>query len=299
MAGLMELLGGNGGGSGLMSQTALLGLAQGLLEAGGSNKPMSFGAALANGLGGMREADNDQLKQLLLLAQAKKALQPEYKTVGNTLGKLDGETGKFEPIYTGQQAAPSGYRYLADGVTLEPIPGGPGTQLPAEVAGRIGLAKKFLAEAPELEKAISEGAVTGPVDAIWGKMGGGESAKIMRRIDDGKEALVRQLTGAGKSKEEAQDYAKRFSPGIFDTKETVLDKLKNLEENLKSSASEVMVGRGGDAGIKPPAAPAPLDQKALGNAIMQAKSAIAKGANPQAVAKRLQENGIDPKQAGL
>lgn len=42
---------------------------------------------------------------------------------------------------------------------------------------------------------------------------------------------------------------------------------------------------------------APLDQKAVSNAILQAKSAIAKGAPRDAVLKRLQDNGIDP--AGL
>ena len=41
--------------------------------------------------------------------------QPQYKTVGNTLGRFDQNTGAFEPIFTDTPKAPAGYMYAPDG----------------------------------------------------------------------------------------------------------------------------------------------------------------------------------------
>ena len=147
----------------------------------------------------------------------------------------------------------------------EPIPGSKGEQVPAEVAARIGLADKFAKDVPEIRKDIKAGKLSGP-DYYLNR---GEAGAILRRIEDGAEALIRNLTGAGMNQTEAEAYAKRFLPGNFDTQATVLEKLRNLEENLTAVRNRVMTGRGissTDAPAQPqePAAPAGSADDPLG-----------------------------------
>jgi hypothetical protein len=142
----------------------------------------------------------------------------------------------------------------------EPIPGSKGEQVSAEVAARVGLADKFAEDAPKLRKEIESGKLSGS-DYYLGR---GEAGAIYRRIEDGAEALVRNLTGAGMNQTEAEAYAKRFLPGNFDTQATVLEKLRNLEENLTAVRRRVMTGRGVTAGDAP--APGAAPQTAPGAA---------------------------------
>lgn len=163
----------------------------------------------------------------------------------------------------GRGKAPSGYTWNPEGTTLQAIPGGPGTVLPAEVAGRVGLAKDFLKEEPNITPKITDGAATGLMDYAWGKMGYGDSGKVMREIEGGKEALIRQLTGAGQSESEAAKYADQYSPSFRDTTETLQDKVDRLKRRLTAAGDEVLVGRGGGT-IAPPVKPdnsAPLTPK--------------------------------------
>lgn len=152
----------------------------------------------------------------------------------------------------GPGKAPSGYKWNADNTALEAIPGGPGTVLPAEVAGRVGLAKDFLKEEPAITTKIKEGAATGLLDYAYGKMGYGDSGNVMREIEGGKEALIRQLTGAGQSESEAAKYADQYSPSFRDTPQTLQDKVDRLKRRLTAAGDEVLVGRGGGT-IAPPA----------------------------------------------
>lgn len=157
---------------------------------------------------------------------------------------VDPDTGEVIAI-SGGGKAPSGYRWAADGKTLEAITGGPATVLPAEVAGRIGLAKDFLQQAPTISSKIKEGAATGPVDYLYGRLGYGDSGIVMKEMAGGKEALVRQLTGAGMSSTEAKDYADQYSPSIRDTTQTLQNKLDRLNRRLTSAGDQALVGRGG------------------------------------------------------
>jgi len=151
---------------------------------------------------------------------------------------------RAQRIVSGGQKPPSGYRYKADGQTLEPIPGGPGEKMSAEIAARVGLANKFLKEAPDIKKSVRRGVVTGAFDYAKGALGRGESGKVRRRIEDGADALQRMLTGAGMPVAEADDYTRRFRVGKLDNSDILLDKVTNLENALTSQIEVAMRGHG-------------------------------------------------------
>lgn len=243
-----------------------------LANSGYSTQKRGFGEILGKSLLDAEASEdnyrNSALNRAMMMARLKELGRPDYKTVGNTLGKFDPETGRFEPIYTDQAAsapkAPSGYTWAADGKTLEAIPGGPATQLPAEVAGRVGLAKDFLKQVPGIKEKISTGAATGPLDYIYGSLGYGDSGVVMKEIEGGKEALIRQLTGAGQSETEAKKYADQYSASFRDTPNTLAAKLDRLQRRLVASGDQALVGRGGGtiAPSAPSASPPPSGKKA-------------------------------------
>lgn len=144
---------------------------------------------------------------------------------------------------SGSGKPPTGYRWLPDG-SLEPIPGGPGTAISAELSARLGLANKFLNESEGLKQQVRQGTATGPLDYMYGAAGYGDSGKIQRRVADGADALQRMLTGAGMPPNEANDYANRFRVTSLDTSETLYDKLVNLENVLRAQIEMSTRGRG-------------------------------------------------------
>lgn len=126
----------------------------------------------------------------------------------------------------------------------EPIPGGKGESVTPEVSARLGLADKFAKDAPLIEKEIKGGVLDTSFTDIDFQLGRGKAGQVYRRIEDGSEALVRNLTGAGMNETEARSYAERFLPGRLDTQTTKLEKLRNLSKNLKAVQNRVMTGRG-------------------------------------------------------
>lgn len=194
-----------------------------------------------------------------------------------------------------KQNAPSGYMWNdpsdpSKGMTA--IPGGPGEKTDAEVAGRLGLAKSFLGELPDIKKRVEAGELTGIVDASKAYMGVGGPGEIRRKIDSGAEALLRMLTGAGMNKDEAKEYTRRYKFSPSDTASTVISKLNQLERELNSVGETVGKGRGGWVPPgKETSKPSGLGKDAdmmLG----QARDAIAQGAPRDAVIKRLKDAGI-------
>lgn len=160
--------------------------------------------------------------------------------------------GPNDPDYlrtkSDRQNAPSGYLWNdpADpSKGMKAIPGGPGEKVDAEVAGRLGLAKHFLKQLPDIREDVEAGKATGGFDAAKAWAGIGKPGQIRRRIDSGAEALLRMLTGAGMNKEEAADYVRRYRLSPTDTSDTVIDKLAQLEGELNSVGETVGKGRGG------------------------------------------------------
>jgi len=170
------------------------------------------------------------------LALAEKQSDIDYKTYLSLRAISGGSGATNKP--------PSGYRYLPDGQSLEPIPGGPGEKMSAEISARVGLANKFLGQAADIKEAVKRGVATGAVDYAKGSIGRGESGKISRRIEDGADALQRMLTGAGMPASEAADYTRRFRVGKLDDAAILLDKVENLEDNLTAQIEVAMRGHG-------------------------------------------------------
>jgi hypothetical protein len=65
-------------------------------------------------------------------------------------------------------------------------------------------------------------------------IGAGEAGSIWRSVEGGKEALIRQLTGAGMGMAEAQQQAARYSIAATDGVWTMLDKMDGLQRHLEA-----------------------------------------------------------------
>ncbi len=206
------------------------------------------------------------------------------QSAGKTVGSFNPATGKFEAQYTdptfekvgsgdtlfqtgggapgagagaaprpvasgGPEKPPSGYKYNdpndpSKGMTG--IEGGPADKIPAEVAARLGLAKSFLGQLPDIRKRVADGEATGLFDGTMAAMNVGNAGELKRQIASGAEALLRNLTGAGMNKDEAANYIKRYELEPLDTSSTVLSKLTQLERELRSVDDVVSKGRSGN-----------------------------------------------------
>ena len=149
-------------------------------------------------------------------------------------------------IDTGEKL-PSGFRWVDPNkreLGVEPIPGGPATQIPGELAARVGLSGDFLEQAPKLRERIAAGEVTGLIDVNRAQNGLGEQGEIYRQLQSGTDALMRLLTGAGMNETEARQYAERYLPTWRDTADSAATKLDNLVRELGATRDTAMRGRG-------------------------------------------------------
>lgn len=140
---------------------------------------------------------------------------------------------------------PSGFRWIdpqKQELGVEPIPGGPGEQMPSELAARIGLAQDAIGKLDRVEQAAASGDLTGPVDWAMGQAGKGEPGELNRELAAGAEALTRMLTGAGMNIAEAQREANLYLPRPWDDAPTLANKVAQLKRRLQSTIE--MAGRG-------------------------------------------------------
>lgn len=144
---------------------------------------------------------------------------------------------------------PTGYQWVDpndQNKGVQPIPGGPATQIPSEAAGRIGLADSFLANFDDIKKKVAAGQVTGPIDRFRATNdSSSEGAETYRQIQTGVDSLQRMLTGAGMPASEAQVYAFRYLPTYTDDAKSMVTKLDRLKSELESVQAKVLQGRGG------------------------------------------------------
>lgn len=159
---------------------------------------------------------------------------PDKEGEEGTYGKLG--PGERWRMKDGQKELDESGRPIA-----EPIPGGSKEAVAAEVAARVGLADTFLQRAPQVRQKIEAGKLGWGVDFALNR---GEPAAIYRDIQEGSEALVRNLTGAGMNETEAKAYAERYLPTNTDRLETVLTKFDGLTRALEGVKRRVMIGRG-------------------------------------------------------
>lgn len=179
--------------------------------------------------------------------------------------------GPADPSYkrqvTDRQNAPAGYKWKDPNdpdAGLVAIPGGPGEKIPAEVAARLGLAKSFLGQLPEIRKRVEAGELTGPIDGPMAYFNIGGAGELRRQISSGSEALLRNLTGAGMNYDEAKKYVARYEPEINDSATTISSKLNQLERELRSVNDVVSKGRGGSVLGQPESPTAPQRQQQPG-----------------------------------
>lgn len=150
-------------------------------------------------------------------------------------------------IDTGEKL-PSGYRW-ADPNNREagviPIPGGPATQVPGELAARVGMGENWLQkDLPTLRKEVEAGNATGPVDQAQAWAGYGKPAEIKRKFQSGVEVLSRLLSGAGMTQVEIDEKTARYMPTMLDDPKSLQTKLDQLEAEIKAAGSAAMRGRG-------------------------------------------------------
>ena len=168
------------------------------------------------------QSDIDISRQRLELDKAGK---PTDDARNYSLAKEEGFTGTFMDFMREKKLLDKG-----------------GAEIPAEVAARIGLGRAFMKDVPSLRKEISAFTATDRADLVLNR---GKAADVWRRIESGREALVRQLTGAGMSQSEAENQTKRYQLSSTDKNETMLRKLEMLERDLKAVEEGAISGKTG------------------------------------------------------
>ncbi|CVI14829.1 conserved hypothetical protein [Agrobacterium fabacearum CFBP 5771] len=183
--------------------------------------------------------------------------------------------------------------------SLQPDPQRPGiipltgpkpqnNQIPAEMGARIGMGDAFLETLPSIRKKIARGDASGPIDGAKLMLGIGDPAELWRNIESGKEALIRNMTGAGMAQSEAENQAARYQISPTDSAETMIKKLDGLERDLRATRKGAIDAKSGKLGD------APEPKTPVANTLSAAREAIARGAPRDAVIKRLRENGVNP-----
>lgn len=187
-----------------------------------------------------------------------------------------GQIVDFKLLGEDPDKPPANYRWSPPGANgervAEPIPGGPASQVPAENAARVGVATTFLERAPQLQSAISAGVFEGATNRALLAANKGEPAYYYRLFQDGQDALIRALTGAGMPDVEAVRYAQRFLPNTLSSKEEVQGKYDSLVYALRNVQEVVSRGRGG-----PPAATGAPPQSPYGDPARNAQPPAAQG----------------------
>jgi hypothetical protein len=118
-----------------------------------------------------------------------------------------------------------------------------GKPLPAEVAGRVGMMEPYLNEADAIGKRIDSGEITGPIDTTLAQQGVGDKGRLYAQIESGVDALVRNLTGAGMTRDEAAAYARRYLPTYADDAKSMRTKHDQLVKELQSIRLKQYEGR--------------------------------------------------------
>lgn len=132
---------------------------------------------------------------------------------------------------------------------VKPIPGGPGEQIPGELAARVGMADNFIKnDLPQVRERVMSGDVTGPIDRFRaGNDSSSPQADTYRKIQSGVETLSRLLSGAGMTQVEIDEKARRYMPTYTDSADSMASKLTQLENELQAAKNMAIRGRGPSA----------------------------------------------------
>ncbi len=131
--------------------------------------------------------------------------------------------------------APSGYRYGDDGVSLEPIPGGPGdptTKPPTEYQGKLGIFANRMAQAePTIEELKDANSLTKKTLAAVPVAGNFLAGDDYQRLDQAKRnfinAVLRQESGAAIGQSEFDNAERQYFPQPGDGADVIEQKRQN------------------------------------------------------------------------
>lgn len=150
---------------------------------------------------------------------------------------------------------PSGYQWVDpndQSKGVQPIAGGPATQIPGELAARVGMGDNWLKnDLQVLRDPASLESATGPIDRIQAMAGYGKPAEIQRKFESGVEVLSRLLSGAGMTQVEIDEKTRRYMPTFMDDDKSLLTKLNQLEAEIRAAGDAAMRGRGGSITQQP------------------------------------------------
>ncbi len=175
---------------------------------------------------------------------------------------------------------PANFEWTPGQRRLRPIEGGPGEQISAEVAARVGLAKAAAPGFADIRKALNDGYFDSAVGKIQVATGTGQGAALWRRMEAGREALIRGLTGAGMNLDEVGRSLQSYGLSSTDSSDTVRDKLNMLEWSLDNINYIVRLGRG--ESVKPTRPPPSYGEKTLEDLKMIGERAQKAGGQPAA-----------------
>lgn len=196
----------------------------------------------------------------------RQATPDEAKAYGASAGQF-GPDGRFYPINPpsnsgGVTIGPDGTIQVGGGGGIKmpanfmpdpaspggvkPIPGGPGEQLPSDLAGRIAIADSFLGQVDGIREKLANGAATGLWDRFQaGNNASSDQAAVYRQMQSGADALQRLLTGAGMTENEAAIYAGRYLPTYTDDAASAVKKLGQIQREIENARAAALRGRGG------------------------------------------------------
>lgn len=191
-------------------------------------------------------------------------------TVGAQYAKLQEERRHNSVIESqgGANKPPTGYRWAADGKTLEAIPGGPAGKDNATEGERKAatLLKRLESSQAQLNAALEsnpKATKPGMIPSLLEGMGADAAANVMnsparQRIEaaqlDMLDAALTLGTGAAYTKEQLQGYRKSYFPQIGDDPATIRDKQARLLNVI--DAAKIAAGRAAKQVTTAPAAPA-------------------------------------------
>lgn len=178
-----------------------------------------------------------------LVRFAFKRMEPRQLTSVAPGATLYDERGG-QAVYTAPMAPekpPAGFR-AAEGGNLEAIPGGPGTQLSGDQAGRLAMMRTARGGLDQAKTFFSDMGVSGYAGKVFNM---GKAGEAERTVTTAIEATLRALSGAAAPPAEVQRLEKLFAPTIYDSVDTRADKLKNLEAFINEAEGVLLQGRGG------------------------------------------------------
>ena len=120
----------------------------------------------------------------------------------------------------------------------------------SETQGRMGLAKGFLELIPQIKERMRAGELDFGENTPNALLRRGRQGELINAIDEGADALLRGLTGAGMPETEAARYQRRYQWSITDDRQTRIQKIDGLERALRFVVTEQGKGRGGEDLLK-------------------------------------------------